>query len=158
MPDSICIYVYICTVKTQWKLMEILLIQLCTICDISVRGPWPFGVGPLPAGEGVGGEAAVDQGDVGLILRVLQIQEVLPQLTWIQLALKSDTLFNTVVSLYSSISVSYVDWKKRVISHFWIEIRLSYFPLFGLKSNTVIFLFLGVYFFIWTDRCTSQSY
>lgn len=66
-------------------------------------------MGPLPAGEGVGGEAAVDQGDVGLILRVLQIQEVLPQLTWIQLALKSDTLFNTVVSLYSSISVSYVD-------------------------------------------------
>lgn len=66
---------------------------------------------PLPAGEGVGGEATVDQGDVGLILRVLQIQEVLPQLTWIQLALKSDTLFNTVVSLYisSSISVSYVD-------------------------------------------------
>lgn len=115
---------------------------------LSVCGPWPFGVSPLPAGEGVGGEAAVDQGDVGLILRVLQIQEVLPQLTWIQLALKSDTLFNTVVSLYisSSISVSYVDWKKRVISHFWIEIRLSYFPLFGLKSNTVIFLFFGSIF------------
>lgn len=59
--------------------------------------PWPFGVGALPAGEGVGGEATVDQGDVRLVLRVLQIQEVLPQLTRIQLALKSD---NRVISLY----------------------------------------------------------
>lgn len=59
--------------------------------------PWPFGVGALPAGEGVGGKATVDQGDVRLVLRVLQIQEVLPQLTRIQLALKSD---NRVISLF----------------------------------------------------------
>lgn len=52
-------------------------------------------MGALPAGEGVGGEAAVDQGDVRLVLRVLQIQEVLPQLTRIQLALKSE---NRVIS------------------------------------------------------------
>lgn len=54
-------------------------------------------MGALPAGEGVGGEATVDQGDVRLVLRVLQIQEVLPQLPWIQLALKPD---NRVISLY----------------------------------------------------------
>lgn len=54
-------------------------------------------MGALPAGEGVGGEATVDQGDVRLVLRVLQIQEVLPQLPRIQLALKSD---NGVISLY----------------------------------------------------------
>lgn len=59
--------------------------------------PWPFGVGALPAREGVGGEATVDQGDVRLVLRVLQIQEVLPQLPRIQLALKPD---NRVISLY----------------------------------------------------------
>lgn len=50
-------------------------------------GQDPFGVGALPAGEGVGGKATVDQGDVRLVLRVLQIQEVLPQLPRIQLAL-----------------------------------------------------------------------
>lgn len=54
-------------------------------------------MGALPAGEGVGGEPTVDQGDVRLVLRVLQIQEVLPQLPRIQLALKSD---NRVISLY----------------------------------------------------------
>lgn len=115
---------------------------------LSVCGPWPFGVGPLPAGEGVGGEATVDQGDVGLILRVLQIQEVLPQLTWIQLALKSDTLFNTVVSLYisSSISVSYVDWKKRVISHFWIEIKTQLLSFIWTEIKHSYLSFFGSIF------------
>ena len=51
---------------------------------------------PLPAGEGVGGEAAVHQGDVGQVLGVRQVRVVGPQLSRVQLPLK-----NTVVSLYN---------------------------------------------------------
>ena len=66
--------------------------------------PWPFGVWPLPAGEGVGGEAAVHQGDVGQVLGVWQVRVVGPQLSRVQLPLK-----NTVVSLYNRCLFKNVD-------------------------------------------------
>ena len=48
--------------------------------DLAVVKNKPVGVRPVPAGRGVGGEAAVDHADGGLIVLVLQIRVELPQL------------------------------------------------------------------------------
>jgi len=48
----------------------------------------PLWVCAFPAWEGVGGEATVDQGQVGLVVRVTQVLKVAPQLTRVQLTLQ----------------------------------------------------------------------
>ena len=48
------------------------------------------GVGPLPAGEGVGGEAGVHEAEVGHQLGVGEIGVVEPQLARVKLALVDD--------------------------------------------------------------------
>ena len=45
------------------------------------------GVGPLPAGEGVGAEPGVDDAEVRLEAGPRQVQEILPQLARVELAL-----------------------------------------------------------------------
>ena len=48
--------------------------------DLAVVENEPVGVRPVPAGRGVGGEAAVNHADGGLVVLVLQIRVELPQL------------------------------------------------------------------------------
>ena len=48
--------------------------------DLAVVQDEPVGVGPHPAGGGVGGEAAVDHADGGLVVLILQVGVELPQL------------------------------------------------------------------------------
>ena len=50
-------------------------------------GDRPLRMGALPAGKGVGGEAAMDQRNVRLVVWVRQVWEVLPQLSGVQLTL-----------------------------------------------------------------------
>lgn len=143
-------YIYICTVKTQWKLMEILLIQLCTICDISVRGPFLYVAPDLL------GWARSQLGKV-LVEKRLWIREM-----WVSYSGSSrsrkyfhswrgfswpwnQTLYLTqlfpfiLVPLYQSVM--------------WIE-RRELFLIFGLKSDSVTFLYLDwnqtqLSFFFW---------
>ena len=48
----------------------------------------PLWMSPLPTGEGIRGEATVDDGHVRLIVWIAQIGEVRPQLAWRQQTLK----------------------------------------------------------------------
>lgn len=136
------------------------------ICDISVRGPFLYVAPDLL------GWARSQLGKV-LVEKRLWIREM-----WVSYSGSSrsrkyfhswrgfswpwnQTLYLTqlfpfiLVPLYQSVM--------------WTE-RRELFLIFGLKSDSVTFLyldwnqtqlsffFLGVYFFIWTDRCTNQSY
>lgn len=79
-----------------------------------LRRRLPLGMGTLPAGECVGGKAAVNEGQVGLIVLVLQVWVVLPQLGCSQQTLQQvSTIFNNA-GFPSSQKPFHIKWSFRI--------------------------------------------
>ena len=112
---------------------RVMMMMMMAFIERYSLGNRPLRMGTLPAGKGVGGEAAMDQRNVWLIVWVRQVREVLPQLSGVQLALWTTRMLCQHV-LFFSIQLSL--WLPRMPQHVGVDFPAEHHVMccFGVFS------------------------
>ena len=119
-----------------------------SLFSLRYRNPYnhpvvPLGMCPLPAGEGVGGETAVDEGQVRLKVGVFEVVEVVPQLGRRQQALRGRTGKRNVFYILDCFFFSSC-LTKHFATSYYIYLIASYFGIILSIFNHKIISFHDV--------------